>query len=256
MAFRKKSAIRAMRYILPLSLLLLVAACTTEPESESQSQSVDAPNVQATVQAEVANQLASVPTATPWPTHTPYPTATAYPTSTPYPTGTPLPTASPYPTATPYPTYTPYPTPTQVAVAAPAPLPTYTPYPTPTPVTIITQQVAPTAAATAGPSRPAFDSYAELDSGRRADQILRTHVLGSTNCGPIADLSIELSRQQDIAILKVYDMRIIISNSTRIECTGTARWSRGEDSSIFVFVENDGDGGNFYGYRFRDRGLD
>ena len=58
MAFSKKSVIQAMRYILPLSLLLLVAACTTEPESVSQSESVDAPNVQATVQAEVANQLA------------------------------------------------------------------------------------------------------------------------------------------------------------------------------------------------------
>jgi len=241
-----------MRCILPLSLLLLAVACTTEPEA------VDAPTVQATVQAEVANQLAAAPTATPWPTHTPYPTATAYPTSTPYPTTTPVPTASPYPTATPQPTYTPYPTPTQAATATP--LPTYTPYPTPTPVVVVTplaatQPATPTTAPQVASNRPAVDSYAELDPGRRADQILRTSVLGSTNCDVVADLSMELSRQQDIAILKVYDLRIIVSNSTKVECAGTARWSRGENTPIFVFVENDRDGGNFYGYRFPDRGY-
>ena len=114
---------RAWRIVIPLTLIGAVVACTTEPEPTA-----PAPNVQATVQAEVVNQLAAVPTATAWPTHTPYPTATAYPTATPYPTGTPLPTASPYPTATPYPTYTPYPTPTEAAT--PTPQPTYTPYPT------------------------------------------------------------------------------------------------------------------------------
>jgi hypothetical protein len=249
MGFGKMTMIKAMRCILPWSLLLLLlAACTTEPEE------VDTPNVPATVQAEVANQLAAAPTATPWPTHTPYPTATAYPTSTPYPTGTPLPTASPYPTATPYPTYTPYPTPRPAAT--PRPLPTYTPYPTPTPPATTTQQAAPTATPTAGPTRLAFDSYAELDSGDRADHILRTHVLASANCDPVADLSMELSRQQDIAILKVYEMRIIFSNSTRVECAGTARWSRGENTPIWVFVENDRDDGNFYGYRFPARGYD
>ena len=247
----KMSLLQAMRCILPLSLLLLLAAaCAAEPER------VAVPNVPATVQAEVANQLASIPTATPWPTHTPYPTATAYPTATPYPTGTPLPTASPYPTATPYPTYTPYPTPTPAA--APTPLPTYTPYPTPTRAPVIVQQVAPTAAP-AGPTRPPFDTYAERDSGERADQILRTSVLGGANCDPIAELSMELSRQQDVAILKVYDMRIVVSNSTRVECAGTARWSRGEDTPIYVFVESDReveDEGNFYGYRFPYRGYD
>ena len=254
MDFCKKSLLRTTSYIVTLSLaLLLAAACTSEPEP------VDTPMVQATVQAEVANQLAAAPTATPWPTHTPYPTATAYPTSTPYPTGTPVPTASPYPTATPQPTYTPYPTPTQAA--APTPLPTYTPYPTPTPVVVVTplavtQQAAPTPAPQVVSNRPAVDSHAELDTGRRADQILRTSILGSANCDPVAEMSMELSREQDIAILKVYDLRIIVSNSTRVECAGTARWSRGEDTAIFVFVENDRDGGDFYGYRFPDRGYD
>ena len=254
MRFNKKTTIQAIRYVLPLSLLLLLAAaCTTEPEP------VEMPDVPATVQAEVANQLAAAPTATAWPTHTPYPTATAYPTSTPYPTATPLPTASPYPTATPYPTNTPYPTPTPAATATPQP--TYTPYPTPTPVVLATLPAAtqpppPTPTPQPTSARPAFDTYAELDPGDRADQILRTHVLGKSNCDVVADLSIELSRQQDIAILKVYDMRIIYSNSTRVECAGTARWSRGENSTIFVFVENDRDGGDFYGYRFPNRGYE
>ena len=252
MALNKKSVIQATRFMLPL-LLLLTVACTTQPDDTA------GPDVQATVQAEVANQLAAAPTATAWPTHTPFPTATAYPTSTPYPTTTPLPTASPYPTATPYPTYTPYPTPTQAATATPQP--TYTPYPTPTPGVVLTplattQQAAPTPTASAASTRPAVDSYAELDAGRRADQILRTHVLGSANCDPVAELSMELSRQQDIAILKVYDLRVFVSNSTKVECAGTARWSRGENTPIFVFVENDRDGGNFYGYRFPDRGYE
>ncbi len=250
----KKPVFQAMRYFLSMALLLaVVVACTTEPDSTG------TPNVQATVQAEVANQLAAAPTATAWPTHTPYPTATAYPTATPYPTTTPLPTASPYPTATPYPTYTPYPTPTEAATATPQP--TYTPYPTPTPGVVLTplattQQVVPTPTAPAASSRPTVDSYSELDPGRRADQVLRTHVLGSANCDTVAELSMELSRSQDIAILKVYDLRIIVSNSSRVECAGTARWSRGENTPIFVFVDNDRDGGNFYGYRFQDRGYD
>ncbi len=253
MKLTKKSVIQALRYLLPLLLLAALAACTTEPEA------TPGPDVPATVQAEVANQLAAAPTATAWPTHTPYPTATAYPTSTPYPTTTPAPTASPYPTATPYPTHTPYPTPTQAATATPRP--TYTPYPTPTPVVVqtplaATPQALPTPTPSAASRRPDFDSHAELDPGQRVDQILRTHVLASANCDPVAELSMELSRSQDIAILKVYDMRIIMSNSTRVECTGMARWSRGEDSQVFVFVENDRDGGDFYGYRFRDRGYD
>lgn len=257
MAFSKKSATQAMRPILPL-LLLLAMACTTQPE-DAAGPGVQAPGVQATVQAEVANQLAAAPTATPWPTHTPYPTATAYPTSTPYPTATPAPTASPYPTATPYPTYTPYPTPMPPATAAPQP--TYTPYPTPTPGAVqiqpaTTPHVIPTPTPSPTARRPDIDSYTELDLGQRVDHILRSHILGHTNCDSVAELSMELSHQQDIGILKVYDMRIVVSNSTRVECSGLARWSRGQSSHIYVFVEHDGDGNNFYGYRFPDRGYD
>jgi hypothetical protein len=119
-----------------------------------------------------------------------------------------------------------------------------------------TQPATPTTAPQVVSSRPAVDSYAELDAGERADQILRTSVLGSANCDSVAELSMELSRQQGIAILKVYDLRVFVSTSVKVECAGTARWSRGEDTPIFVFVEHDRDGGNFYGYRFPDRGYD
>lgn len=242
---------RTLRLAVPLSLAAVALACTTEPQPTA-----TVPNVQATVQAEVVNQLAAVPTATAWPTNTPYPTATAYPTSTPYPTGTPLPTASPYPTATPYPTYTPYPTPT--AAATPTPQPTYTPYPTPAaPALVIQRQEVPTPVPVdpSAVQRAPLGSFAELDTTGRADQILRTHILGSTNCSAVAELSQELSRQQDAAILKVYNLRVFVSSPSRVECAGTARWSQGDDSPIYVFVENDGDGDNFYGYRSEARGF-
>jgi len=252
MKAKVKAMARALRIAVPLTLAAaLVAACTSEPPPTA-----PAPDVQATVQAAVANQLAAAPTATAWPTHTPYPTATAYPTSTPYPTGTPLPTASPYPTATPYPTYTPYPTPTAPATATPQP--TYTPYPTPAPQQVIIQQAEVPTAAPVDPAtvqRPPLGSFAELDTTGRADSILRSHVLGGTNCSTVAELSMELSREQDVAILKVYDLRVFVSSSSRVECAGTARWSQGDDSSIIVFVEHDGDGDNFYGYRSRARGF-
>ncbi len=57
---------------LPLSALflslLLIACASSTPEP--------APDIPATVTAQVQEQLAAVPTATPLPTHTPYPTAT------------------------------------------------------------------------------------------------------------------------------------------------------------------------------------
>lgn len=245
----------SFRALIPVALLLLMAACTSEPEPAT----VASPDVQATVQAEVAAALASAPTSTPWPTNTPYPTHTPYPTATPYPppaalpTNTPWPTHTPYPTATPYPTHTPYPTPTQAATQTP--LPTYTPYPTPVRATTATQQVAPTPTV---PVRPHLesDSYVERDTTDRSNQILSTHILGGTNCDRVADLSRELSREQDNAILKVYDMRIVVSNSRRVECAGEAKWSRGDNTSIIIFVESDGDGDEFYGYRFQSRGFE
>jgi hypothetical protein len=75
------------------------------------------PNIEATVEARLKEEKASIPTATPVPTYTPIPTATPVPTYTPMPTYTPEPT--PLPTAT--------------AVPEPTPLPTATAVPDPTP---------------------------------------------------------------------------------------------------------------------------
>ena len=101
-----------------------------------------------------------------------------------------------------------------------------------------------------------FDSYAELDTSERGDNILSTHLLGGTNCDRVVDLAREASQKQDNVLLKVYELRIIVSNSRRVECAGEARWSHGENSSIIVFVESDGDGDVFYGYRLRSGGFE
>ena len=250
MRVQTKALVQAFRFIIPLVLLLVAVSCTSEPEQETV-----APDVPATVRAEVANSLAMAPTATAWPTNTPFPTATPYPTATAYPTGTPVPTGTPWPTATAYPTHTPYPTPT--AAPTPTAYPTHTPYPTPTPATILMQQATPTPVPTVAPVRNLeFDFYAGLDATRRGDQILRTHVLGNSNCDRVVDLARELSSQQDTALLKVYNLRIIVSNARRVECAGEARWSRGDNTSIIVFVEHDGDGDVFYGYRLRSSGFE
>ena len=112
------------------------------------------------------------------------------------------------------------------------------------------------------PNNLPFDNYAELDTTDRGRRILGVHILGQTNCEAIAELSAEMSRQFDTKLLKVYDMRILVSNSDRIECSGTGRWSRGPDSFVIVYVENDNKvvepgekRGIFYGYRFRSRGY-
>ena len=253
MRTHKKAWGRVLRLSIPLALLVTLAvACASEPEAE-----VVAPDIPATVRAEVVNQLATAPTSTPWPTNTPFPTATAFPTATPFPTPAALPTNTPWPTATPYPTHTPYPTPTTAPTATP--YPTHTPYPTPTPVTILTQQATPTPAPTATPA-PArnlqFAQYAGLDATQRGDNILRSHVLGGAICDEVVELAQEVSRQQDTVLLKVYDLRIVVSNSRRVECAGEARWSRGPNSSVIVYVEHDGDGDVFYGYRLRSSGFE
>lgn len=257
MRLETKYAAGAIRLLIPMALMLVMVACDSEPETPAGP----TPNIPATVQAEVANSLALVPAATPAPTTTPSPTATPIPTATPFPTQAAQPTGTPWPTATPYPTSTPYPTATAYPTATPAPTatpyPTHTPYPTPAPATIFTQQATPAPAATPTPARNLqFDSYAGLDATQRGDQILRSHVLGSTICDEVVDLARELSQQHDTELLKVYDLRIVVSNSRRVECAGEARWSRGPNSSIILFVEHDGDGDVFYGYRLRSSGFE
>ena len=92
------------------------------------------PDIPATVEAQVQEALAAVPTPAPLPTYTPYPPLISAPTYTPYPTPTPVPATIRYLTPRPAPTYTPYPTlalaPTYTPFPTLVPLPTYTPYPT------------------------------------------------------------------------------------------------------------------------------
>ncbi len=256
---------RFLIVVLSAALLVVWGACTPEPEPMEPTVAPE-PDIPATVQAEVAEFLAAAPSATPWPTYTPYPVVIAVPTNAPLPTATaqpaaaqptaaPLPTHTPYPTATAYPTYTPYPTPTMGAVEAAQAIDT----PLPEPVQGAGQSVAPrVVAATPMPApSPTPGIFAALDSTDRADQILRSHTLGGGNCDRVAELSKELSKDHDVAILKIYDLRVVVSNSTRVECFGTARWSQGENSQVTVFVEHDrdldaeGDYDRFYGYRLR-----
>ena len=238
----KSRTITLLRLFLPLigaALLLSAAACAAEAPTPRPAPTPDLP---ATVEAEVARYAAAIPTATPWPTHTPYPTATPLPTHTPYatatayPTATPYPTPAPLPTLAPLPTYTPYPTATPAPAATAVPLPTAAPLPTPTPTPIPTL---------------AFARYVALaDEGDLAATVLRSHIYGANNCEIVEDLVRELSREQDVSILKIYDTRLVVSTASRVECAGRARWSEGKDSTVFVFVEDDGDGDVFYGYRF------
>ena len=255
MIIKSRMLTRFLGILVPMTLFLLVAACTNEPEATD----LRGADIEATIQAEVAEALASAPTATPWPTHTPYPTTTPYPTHTPYPeqrplpTNTPWPTHTPFPTATPYPTHTPYPTPTQAATQTP--LPTYTPYPTPSQSTASTQQVV--QAPTAVPARGAeTEPYAARDENGRGEQILRNYVLGVTNCDTLEDLVRDVTREEDNSLLKVYDTRIVVSNDTRVECAGNGRWNRGAERHVILFVEKDEDDDVFYGYRYKSRGFE
>ena len=98
--------------LVSLMLLFVLAACSnTLPPAT--------PDIPATVTAQVAQQLADLPTATALPTVTPLPTPTDIPTPTTEPTLRPSPT--PVPTATP--------TPTPTATLTPTPRPTNTPRP-------------------------------------------------------------------------------------------------------------------------------
>ena len=119
---------------------------TATPTITPTSTATPTPNIEATIEAKVAEALAKIPTITPIPTWTPTPTPTktstpVYPTPNPEPTPvpTPIPTATPTPmptiTPTPKPTATPTPTskpPSPTLTATPISIPIITPIPTPT----------------------------------------------------------------------------------------------------------------------------
>ena len=123
-------------------VLFGLTACFSQPSPDAP------PDIPATVEASVQQQIAAIPTSTPQPALTPLPTVTAQPTYTVEPTATLRPTYTPEPTATPMPTYTPLPSPTPIPTATPTPTPTATPTPTPTPTPTATPTPTPRPTAT------------------------------------------------------------------------------------------------------------
>jgi len=101
--------------VLAVLIGTLVVACSTAAPAPVEP----TPNIDATVEARLAEEKASLPTSIPSPTKT----------------QAPLPTYTPHPTYTPYPTPTPTPVPTVIPTSTPVPtaIPTSSPYPTPTP---------------------------------------------------------------------------------------------------------------------------
>ena len=185
-----------------LALAALLAGCSNLGDTSSP---VDTPNIEATVQAAIADALlteapdltpdfeatvearvaAALPTGTPVPTPdfeatvvarmvativaipTPSPTPTLTPTPPPTPTFTPTPTPTPSPTPTPTHTPTPSPTPTLT------PTPTSTPTSTPRPIRTLTPTPEPTQTSTPVPTpTPAPE---RLDTASRL-QILKSSV--------------------------------------------------------------------------------
>ena len=123
-----------------IALFVAALGCSTAPPEEVES----TPNIDATVEARVKQEVAAHSTATPVvvvkeiaPTDTPIPTDTPVRTAAPT-TQIPSSIATPYPTATP----TTVPAPTPVPTATPTRVPTVTPthVPTPTPVSTPTEE--------------------------------------------------------------------------------------------------------------------
>jgi len=128
---------------LPISITVLIGILVLACSSAAPAPAEPTPNIDATVEARVAQEravdatvearakelVAEQPTATPYPTYTPVPTATPPPVPTATPT--PVPTPTPAPTPTSVPTPTPVPAPTAVPTPTPTPTPTLRPTPTP-----------------------------------------------------------------------------------------------------------------------------
>lgn len=114
------------------------------------------PDVPATMEAEIAVQLAGIATPEPAPTFTPLPAPTPAFIATPRPTAT----ATPLPTPTPVATATPEPT----ATATPLPTATPTPEPEPTPVPTATPTPSPIPGSTLGVPVSAYIAYPDVKS--------------------------------------------------------------------------------------------
>ena len=73
-------------------------------------------------------------------------------------------------------------------------------------------------------------------------------------CEDLAPEIIELSEDNvgpfSAAIIKLYEIEEVKGSSDKIlDCEATARWSRGDDSEIEFYMEEDSDGDRFIGYR-------
>ena len=122
---------------IPATVAAQVAAIlATLPESTATPEPTETPEPDETPEPSPEPTAAPVPTPrpTPPPRPTPTPRPTTTPTPTPLPTPTPAPTPTPLPTAIPTPVPTPTPTPVPEPTATPAPTPTPTVAPTPTPL--------------------------------------------------------------------------------------------------------------------------
>lgn len=182
-------------------------------------------DIQATVDAKVAQAISSIPTSTPQPTSTPITFPTAQPTATPMDFPTPLPTATPVNFPTPQPTPTPFvvvfptPLPTPTPVTFPTPLPTPTPYVQPTQVVSsgVPQGIA-TIARALTPSTVAIGTSQAVGSGviYRSDGYILTcqHVVGNFNTvsvrlnlpgGPqtVTGTVVGRNAARDVAVVKI-----------------------------------------------------
>ena len=69
-------------------------------------------------------------------------------------------------------------------------------------------------------------------------------------CEELAPRIIELSEDDDlVSILKLSSIRKIENTEYALECSAAAKMSRGGDSTISFYIEQDEDGDMFYGYQ-------
>ena len=223
-------------------------------------------------------------TSEPTATYTPQPTATSTPqptnTSTPSPTDTPPPTSTP----TPVPTDTPTPKPTQTPT--PRPTATLTPRPTPTPrpsleairCSDVARQLSKRLASKS--SHRIADITLVEETSRSSSRLLckgLIHIvdgpvqplmfsqdntggmkwfrvpLDEYECAYLVPVTIKLSeeRMQSTSrptILKIYEPKELRSNSEEFVCVGRAKWSRGKDTYIEFYIQEDQDQDRFNGF--------
>ena len=72
-------------------------------------------------------------------------------------------------------------------------------------------------------------------------------------CEDLQSDIIELSKENrnpfSAKILKLYDIKEVPSEKYVLHCEATAKWNRGDNSSVSFYVEEDEDGDRFIGYK-------